>query len=346
MPLKEHIENTLRLNPEPTPLFKMILCSLVITTPLIIGYFNHSLFVAMFGALTGLVLYLNDHFGFLKVRFKHLTAAYILLSLSLYAGAQSVGNNWLIVSVLFVLSFLVGKSKNFGIELERLMTFITLQFLTSSSETIFKLKIDQLLLYSFIAFLNYVFWATLIYMVSKHSVSNMVSKRETIRIIMSKNKSSYFPLVCAVFSCVGYMAAQFFQFAHANWIVGTALIVILPDSYQGIYKSAQRLIGTVAGVVIAAAILNLVHAPLFLIGFVLIFSFLIPHGLSKNYWVANVYIAALILLFLEIGSPQSIATHHLAFWRIVDIAVGSFIGVMAALFLKPDLLYKRSKKLN
>jgi hypothetical protein len=346
MAFKDHLENTLRINPEPTPLFKMILSALAITTPLIFGYINHQIFASMIGALIGLVIYLNDHFGPLKTRFIHLITIFFLFMLSFYVGALCVGNNYIIVGVLFICSFLVGKSKDFGIELERMMLFITLQFLTASSDPVFYTQINSLIVYSIITFINYILWSTLIFYVSKHQVTPMISKRETVKHIMKNNKSSYFPLVCAVFSCVGFMAAQFFQFSHANWIVGTALIVILPDSYQSIYKSTQRLLGTTAGVLIASLILTYVHDPKLLIAFVFIFSFLMPNGISKNYWVANIYIAALILLFLEIAAPQSIASHHLAYWRIVDIALGSFIGVLAAIWLKPELITSSTKTIK
>lgn len=161
---------------------------------------------------------------------------------------------------------------------------------------------------------------------------------------MTHNKSLYFPFICALFSCVGYVVAKRLEFSHANWIVGTAIIVMLPDSYQSIYKSAQRVLGTTAGVLLAAAVLTYIHDPKLLIAFVFLMSFLMPHGLVKNYWVANIYIAAMILFFLEIAAPQSIATHHLAYWRIVDIAIGCFIGVLAALVINPDILNKAFKK--
>jgi uncharacterized membrane protein YccC len=300
----------------------------------------------MFGALMGLVIYLNDHFGSLVERLKHLVVTFLLLLVSFYLGALSVGNNYAIVTILFILSFLVGKSKNFGIELERLMLFITLQFLTASSDAVFLKQIKPLSNYSLLTFLCYITWAALIYFISKHTVSPISSKRKTLKNILQQNKSGHFPLVCAVFSCVGFMTAQFFKFSHANWIVGTALIVILPDSYQSIYKSTQRLLGTIAGVLIAALILKYVHDPKLLILFVFILSFLMPDGISKNYWVANIYIAALIIFFLEIGAPQSIASHHLAFWRIVDIALGSFIGVLAALWIKPELIRNSIKSIK
>lgn len=346
MPFKDHIENTLRISPEPTPLFKMILSAIAITTPLIIGYFSNHLFVSMFGSLMGLVFYLNDPFGPLVKRTKHLLVTFLLLMLALAVGAVSVGNDLLIVPILFILSFMVGKSKNFGVDLERMMLFITLQFLTASSEVVIKLQLEDLIYFSLIAFLNYLVWAAIIFKTTNHQVAEMVSKRETVKKIITQNKSSYFPFLCALFSCVGYITAKKLEFSHANWIVGTALIVMLPDSYQSIYKSTQRVLGTTAGVLLAAAVLTYVHDPKLLIVFIFLMSFLMPHGLAKNYWVANIYIAAMILFFLEIAAPQSIATHHLAYWRIVDIAIGCFIGVLAALVINPDILKKATKKVG
>ena len=346
MPFKEHVENTLRINPEPTPHFKMLLSALAITTPLIIGHFNHELFVSMFGSLMGLVFYLNDHFDHFLVRTRHLVVTFILLMISLSVGAASVGSLYTIAIILFVLSFLLGKSKDYGIELERMMLFITLQFLTASAEVVIKLKLTSLLLYSSIAFLNYLFWAYVIFKITKHETKATESKRATVKKIIAHNRGIKFPLVCAIFSTIGYILAQVFEFSHANWIVGTALIVILPDSYQSIYKSAQRVLGTILGVVIASVILTYAHNQMLLIAFVFICSFLMPLGLSQNYWVGNIYIAAMILFFLEIAAPQSTATHHLAYWRAIDIILGCSIGVLAAIWLKPDIIKKSIKSLR
>lgn len=166
----------------------------------------------------------------------------------------------------------------------------------------------------------------------------MVSKRETLKKIMSQNKGMKFPLVCAVFACVGYIAADTLKFSHPYWIIGTYLIVILPDSYQSIYKSSQRLCGTIIGVVLASVILTYVKDARILMVLVFFLSFLMPDGISKNYWVGNVYIAALIMFFLELGVPNSTATDNLGFWRIIDIGIGSLLGVIAAIWIKPELL--------
>lgn len=339
MALKEHIDNTFRIDPEPTPIFKMVLSSLAMTIPLLVGYFNNHLFVSMIGSLMGLLIYLNDHFGSFTIRIKHLIATFIFLSLSFAIGAYCAGNNTAILIILFIMSFLVGKSKDYGVELEKIMLFVTLQFLTASSSPIYKKELLSLLGYAALTFLNYIFWVAIIFIATKHQVSPMVSKRETIKKIISQNKTLKFPLVCAIFACLGYMAAIVLKFSHAYWIIGTYLIVILPDSYQSIYKSSQRLSGTIIGVVLSSVILTYVHDPRILMACVFLFSFLMPDGISKNYWVGNIYIAALIMFFLELGIPNSTVTDHLGFWRIVDIGIGSMLGVVAAVWIKPELIW-------
>jgi hypothetical protein len=338
MAFKEHIDNTFRIDPGPTPIFKMALSSLSMTVPLIIGYFNNHLFVSMIGALMGLLIYLNDHFGSFVVRMKHLIATFVFLSLAFAIGAYCAGNDIVIIIVLFGLSFLVGKSKDYGVELEKIMLFVALQFLTASSSQIYKTELLPLFSYVSLAFLNYIFWATLIFVITKHQVSPMISKRETIKKIILQNKTIKFPLVCAVFACLGYIAATFYDLSHPYWIIGTYLIVILPDSYQSIYKSGQRLCGTIIGVVLASVILTYIHDARIIMAFIFIFSFFMPDGISKNYWVGNVYIAALIMFFLEFGIPNSTVTENLGFWRIIDIGIGSLLGVVAALWIKPELI--------
>lgn len=338
MPLKEHINKTFKLDPAPTPIFKMILSALATTIPLLVGYILNQQFVSMIAALMGLLLYLNDHFGVLPIRLKHLFATYLFMGIGFSVGAFCAGNNTLIVIILFILSFVVGKSKDHGPELEKVMLFVTLQFLTGSSDGVFLKELRELAVYGNLAFINYIFWAIVIFQITKHQVSPMTSKRETIKKIITYNKGLKFPLICAIFSCTCFIAAQMLEFSHPYWIVGTYLIVILPDSYQSIYKSSQRLSGTIIGVVLASVILTFVHDARLLLGFAIIFSFLLPQGISKNYWVGNVYIAALILIFLELGVPNSTSANQLGFWRIVDIAIGSAIGVFAAIWIKPELI--------
>lgn len=346
MPLKQHLEKSLEITDEITPVHKMFMCALAITLPLIHGLYLKEVQPAMFGSLMGLVLYLNDHFGKIWIRLKHLFVTFFFLMVTLWIGTSVQGHLIVISIILFTLSFILGKSKTFGVELERMVLFITLQFMTASSEPAVLHGRIQLLRYSIISFGIYLALLMIFYIAFKHEIQPMKSKRQTLKEAL-KNKTSFrFSLLFACIALASYHLVGILKFSHPYWIVGTALIVMLPDSIQGIYKSFQRFIGTLAGVFIAAAILSLIHDPRIILGFIFVFALYMPVGLAKNYWVGNINIAALILFFLEYAAPQSIATHHLAFWRIVDVALGSCLGVIAAFIINPQLLKRLSKSLR
>lgn len=340
MPLKQHIEKSLEITNTITPVHKMLLCALAVTLPLLLGLYLNEIQPAMFGSLMGLVLYLNDHFGYFSSRIKHLIATMFFLMLTMWVGTSIQGHLVLISTILFALCFLLGKSKTFGVELERLVLFITLQFMTTTSEHSILIGREVLLKYSLISFVIYLFMMSILFVAFKHEVQSVKSKRQTLKEILANKESIRFSFFFAVFGLTSYHFVNLLNLSHPYWVVGTTLIVMLPDSIQGIYKSFQRFIGTLAGVIIAAFLLNLTHDARILLFFIFCFSFFTPVGLTKNYWIGNVFIAALILFFLEIAAPQSIATHHLAFWRVVDITLGSSLGVVAAFITNPSL-FKR-----
>lgn len=337
MPIKQHIEKSLEITHAITPVHKMLLCALAVTLPLILGVVLNEIQPAMFGALIGLVLYLNDHFGKLSARIKHICATTFFLMLTLWIGTSVQGHLIVISVILFLLSFLLGKSKTFGVELERLVLFITLQFMTTSSEHSILVARTSLLKFCAIAFGIYLILMCILFVVFKHEAQEIKSKRQILREILKNKASMRFSLFFAIISLVSYHLINFLHFSHPYWVVGTTMIVMLPDSLQGIYKSFQRFVGTLAGVLIAAGLLNITHDARILLIFIFFFSLYAPVGLAKNYWVGNIFIAALILFFLEIAAPQSIATHHLAFWRIVDITFGSCLGVIGTFIMHPPL---------
>ncbi len=345
--IKEHLDETFKLNQSPTPQFKMWLAGLSMTIPLLIGYFRNESYLSMFGALMCLVYYLNDHFGSLKKRIVHLWVVFIILMVSFILGSFLATQLFLVALCIFVFSFLVGKSKNHGIELERLLLFMALQFLTATADPNIKNSLVPLVSYSFISFIIYQCLIIFLRFFTRHDELEIKSKRQIFKHISSLKESNYFALVCALFTTTSYLISISLQFTHANWIVGTALIVILPDSKLGIYKSLQRIFGTVLGVFISAVAVHFIHEPLLIMVLVFIAAFLMPLGLSKNYWLGNISIAALIIFFLELAFPNSIENKHLAYWRIVDIGIGGTVGILAAVFLNPKLNPKLIfKKMN
>lgn len=346
MPLKNHIEKSLELAPEVTPTHKMLMSACAITFPLVVGHNFQAVQPAMFGSLMGLVFFLNDHFGTLKIRLRHLMTTFLCLMLSMWVGTEVQNYPILISLLLFFLSFLLGKSKTFGIELERMILFITLQFMTTSSEPIILKTRDQLFRYSIMTFLVYIALLLLFHFLFRHQTQPMRSKLHTLSQAFKNKDSMRFSLLFAIIAVMSHYTMGHLKLSHPYWVVGTAMIVMLPDSLQGIYKGFQRFVGTVIGVFIAAVLLALISDQRILIACIFVASFLMPFGLTKNYWLGNVFIAALILFFLEIATPNAMASHHLAYWRIVDISLGCAIGILGSVLLHPKLVKKLSTSLG
>jgi hypothetical protein len=345
MPYKEHLENTFKLNPAPTPIPRMVLCSLCTTLPLILGYILHQLPLAIFGGLFGLVLILNDHFGPLKQRIYHLIVTFIFLSLAFYVGAVVSSNNTLVALTLFLISFILGKSKDYGVELERLLLFMALQVLTASSSPEMKDQFWGLMLYCTFAFLNYIVCLTLVFLFSRHATEFMMSKRKTFKKIINQKQSTRFAFIFATTTTLGFILANALHISRGYWAVGTTLIIMVPNSTQSFYKSAQRLLGTFLGVVIAAFLVRFGHDPISLILFVLVAAYFAPLGLIRNYWVGNMYIAALILFLLEISSVNHTGSFDLAVLRTLDIGLGCLLGIIGTFVNNPSI-FLPSKKLK
>lgn len=342
--MQDHLDNTLKLTPVPTPVPRMVLCSLCTTLPLILGYFLNQLPLAIFGGLFGFVLILNDHFGPLKHRLQHLSVTFVLLSLAFYLGAMIAHNIPMTAIALFAISLLVGKSKDYGVELERLVLFIALQILTASGAEGLSENFVGILWYCLFSFVNYIVCLTLVYFFFRPQAEFIQSKRKTLQKVLTQSHSTRFAFIFAVTTTVGYLLANWMNISRGYWVVGTTLIVMLPDTYKSFYKSTQRLLGTFLGVVIAAFLVNLAGDPILLILFVLIAAYLAPLGLMRNYWLGNIFIAALIHFLLEISAPDVKGSFELARIRTIDIALGCMLGIIGSLINDPSVIIPSRKK--
>lgn len=346
MPLKEHITNTLRFQPNPSPWPRMILCSLSVGFPLFIGVLLNDTRSAIFGSLFGYILIINDHFGSYKHRLTHLMATYFSIVMSFLLGLYLADHQIIFTLVLFIFSFAIGLTKGRGIELERMILYSTLQLLMASQSSQLQGHINAPLFYTSISFINYVICLTLVFLVMKHSPHFASRKRETLKKVLSSDMPMSFAATYAVTVCLGFLIAKYFSIDHDYWVPGTILIVMMPDHYQSLYRGAQRLLGTIIGVVVASIMIKFgQNSPIVLIAFSMIFAFLTPLGQIKNFWLANAFVAGLILFLIEIANaiPRT-GDFDLAILRIKDIGLGCFIGIFVTLLTHPEIIYKKSKK--
>jgi uncharacterized membrane protein YccC len=341
MRLKHHLSQSLQLQPMPSPWPRMILSGLAVGLPLLVGWKRHELQIAIFGSLFGFIMILNDHFGPLSRRILHLITAWLFIITGVVVGMLLSSNMYLLMVAVFFMAYMLGKSKGLGLELERMLLFTTLQLMAASQQPEIKAHYIQAFFYSSFSLLSYLVCLCLVYLVMKHKPNFQKSKRQELKEAFSRKETNRYAITMAIMSCLGLWFAQYLHVERGYWVVGTILIVMMPDRYQSLYKSFQRLLGTLIGVIIASLLIKLGKDPLVLILLCSFAAFMTPYGQIKNYWLANVFIAGLILYFLEISNYQP---HHgdfdLAILRLTDIGLGCLLGIIGTLIAFPDLLGK------
>jgi uncharacterized membrane protein YccC len=341
MRIKHHLSQSLQLQPTPSPWPRMILSGLAVGLPLLVGWQRDELQIAIFGSLFGFIMILNDHFGPLSRRVLHLITAWLFIITGVGIGMLLAPNSNLLMLAIFFMSYMVGKSKGLGLELERMLLFTTLQLMAASQQPEIRAHFMQAFFYSSFSLLSYLICLCLVYLIMRHQPNFQKSKRQELKEAFTRKETNRYAFTMAFMSCIGLWFAQYLHVERGYWVVGTILIVMMPDRYQSLYKSFQRLLGTLIGVVIASILIKLGKDPLVLILLCSFAAFMTPYGQIKNYWLANVFIAGLILFFLEISNYQP---HHgdfdLAILRLTDIGLGCLLGIIGTLIAFPDLMRK------
>lgn len=332
MGIKDHISQSLKLSPAPSPWPRMFLCAFSVTLPLIVGYLRHDEPSAIYGALFAFTLILNDHFGPLKKRVIHLLTVFAFLASAFGLGLLIAGNLPLVMIALFIMAFILGKSKGLGLELERALLTSTFQLLAASQTPGLKEHFFKPVIYATFSLTNYIICLGLIYLVMRHTPNFQRSKREEFLEALRKKDTVKYAFTLATISCLSLFLAHYFKLERGHWMVGTVLIVMLPDKTLTFQRSFQRIVGTLLGGTIASIIIHYTDSPLLLISFSAVAAFLAPLGLIKNYWLGNTFIAAFILLFLEFGHHGPVVSDfQYAIVRLLDIGLGCMIGVLGTL---------------
>lgn len=342
MSLKAHISDSLRLQKAPSPWPRMILCALSVTLPLIGGVVFNEQRSSIYGALLGFVLILNDHFGPLKQRIVHLLTAFMFLATAFAVGLMVANTTWLLIPLLFIMAFILGKTKGLGIELERLILFSTFQMLNAALTPQLQGHAFKLFIYAGLSLANYLICLCIVYLGMKHAPNFQKRKREELKEAFSRKESHRYAFTLATVSVCGLLLANLFHVERGQWMVGTIMIVMMPSKAQSFQRSFQRAVGTFNGVVISSVLLYFVKDPIYIIPFATIAAFLAPLGLIKNYWLGNTFIAALIMFFMQFGSPDTHA--NLGMLRIIDIGMGCFIGAIGTMIAFPDSLSRFFRK--
>ncbi len=304
--LRNHAKAIFQNAPEAPPWAQMAICGLATTGPLVVGFLNGDLSSAIYAALLGYFVALNDHLGTLAHRLLVGTLSYLVLVTMLSLGVLLQNSFSSFVIVILVSTYCVGLMGGRGAEMERLLLFGIVELLVSFyARRISPNAMVSVFHYGWIAYA-----LVMIGMVA----SNVILRGRTVAEFAALKPSllSFFTLrrlrhlyalsfmltVLLAIVCVRVFAIE-----RGYWTIVTVVLIMKPDRKESVYRSFQRFVGTLLGVAFGDAVIGVVHDAEILIGGVMISAFLIPYAMKRNYWMVAFLVSIVVILVFRSPRP-------------------------------------------
>lgn len=132
-----------------------------------------------------------------------------------------------------------------------------------------------------------------------------------------------------IITTIAAIIAFQFEFARSYWVPLSCVAVMGGETIVSTFHRAiQRFFGTVIGILIAAVILSLQPTGFFIALFILILTFITELFIVKNYGLAAMFFTPSALLMAETTSQQVFNFSYFAEARLIDIVIGSTIGLI------------------
>lgn len=127
---------------------------------------------------------------------------------------------------------------------------------------------------------------------------------------------------------------KIFNLTYGYWLALSTIITIRATTGASVKRARERLAGTIMGVLIGVALINLFpHNHWLIFTTVPILIFLAVYLFNSSYTYSIFFTSILLILLLADGSPSP---WHFAFFRIFDTAIGLLIGLSASYLLWPN----------
>ena len=173
---------------------------------------------------------------------------------------------------------------------------------------------------------------------SKINQTIQISKLSLKTLIMGAfDKQSIVFITAIRFGMITIIAAIIafqFGFIRSYWVPLSCVAVLSGSTIVSTYHRAiQRGFGTILGILIASFILA-THPNGYLIAlFILLLTFITELFIVKNYGLAALFFTPNALLMAESTSQESFSFTYFASARIIDVAIGIFIGLIGVGFV-------------
>ncbi len=131
----------------------------------------------------------------------------------------------------------------------------------------------------------------------------------------------------------GYLISLFFKFGHSYWILLTIIVILKPAYSLTKKRNADRLIGTVCGVLIGILILFLIKNNTALLIIMILLMAITYTFIRNHYLVAVLFMTPYIIIFFHLLYPDNFKM--VLTDRVIDTGIGSLIAFIASIFLVP-----------
>jgi len=117
------------------------------------------------------------------------------------------------------------------------------------------------------------------------------------------------------------------------WAVMTAAVLIVANTAQSWHRTVQRVVGNLVGVGLFTVLVPVTHSAVALVAMALTCQLLVEATISRNYWMAQVFVTPMALAMVEFAGR--LPTGRLALDRWLDTCVGAAVAV-AICFAVPN----------
>ena len=132
---------------------------------------------------------------------------------------------------------------------------------------------------------------------------------------------------------IAAIVAYLFEFQRDYWVPLSCAAVISGATIVSTYHRAiQRLIGTIVGILIASFVLSFEPEGLLITFFIFLLTFITELFIVRNYALAALFFTPNALIMAE-STSLGHSFSYFASARIVDVLIGSMIGVIGVLFV-------------
>ena len=137
-----------------------------------------------------------------------------------------------------------------------------------------------------------------------------------------------------VITVIAAIIAYEFNLARSYWVPLSCVAVLSGATIVATFhRSIQRGIGTIVGILIASILLSIQPSGYLIALFILLLTFITELFIVKNYGLAALFFTPSALLMAESTSHGSFNFSYFASARIIDVLIGSAIGLLGVWFV-------------